>query len=235
MSTEGVSSVTPEIKAIIQSILSVFETGSVEPKYHKLVVMADGKDHSYQITYGMHQTTEQGHLAELISLYLTKADDVHNAQFKPYSSKIGRVPLYADKEFKRLLIDAGLNDEAMKAAQREFFDGAYWTPAERFFHNNEFEENLSMLVIYDSYIHSGGVPTFLRNRFSEKVPVNGGNERKWIESYTDARHQWFRNNSSELLSKCVYRTQCFKNQITIGNWDLSLPVNANGTIVPKKI
>lgn len=218
-------------KEKIQAIISVFETGSATPKYHKLVVMADGVGRALQITYGKHQTTEESHLAELIEKYVEITDDEHKRLFTPYLSKIGRIPLYDDKEFKRLLIDAGLNDLKMKEAQDSFFDKTYWVPAEIFFTKNKFTENLSMLVIYDSHIHSGGVPTFLRKRFSEKVPVNSGEEKKWIESYVDVRHQWLKFHSSELLQRCVYRTQCFKNQISVSNWDLSKPVNANGIII----
>jgi hypothetical protein len=46
------------------------------------------------------------------------------------------------------------------------------------FKKNGFTLPLSMLVIYDSYIHSGGIRNDLRKRFAEWVPAEGRNEKK---------------------------------------------------------
>ena len=89
-----------------------------------------------------------------------------------------------------------------------------------------------MLVIYDSYIHSGSIPMFLRKRFKEFTPVNEGDEKKWITSYIDVRHQWLKYHEKPILRKTIYRTQVFINEIEKGNWNLEkLPINANGIIV----
>ncbi len=219
-------------KEKIQSIVSVFETGSATPKYYKLVVMNDGKDKSRQITYGKHQTTEQGNLVELVAMYVAAPGAKYAAQLTPYLCKIGRIPLHNDVAFKQLLIDAAVNDIAvMQKVQDDFFDKLYWNPAEKFCDTNDFKKLLSKLVIYDSHIHSGSVPPFLRRRFAEKVPVKGGSEEKWIASYVETRHQWLQYHDNELLRRTVYRTQCFKNQIASSNWDLTQPVNANGIII----
>ena len=89
-----------------------------------------------------------------------------------------------------------------------------------------------MLVIYDSYIYSGSVPMFLRKRFTELTPVNRGDEKKWITSYVDVRHQWLKYHEKPILRKTIYRTQTFINEIERGNWNLEkLPINANGVNV----
>jgi chitosanase len=107
-----------------------------------------------------------------------------------------------------------------------------YSRAFRFFEQNQFTLPLSLLVIYDSYIHSGSVPTFLRKRFGEFPPAAGGDEKKWSSSYVDIRHQWLKYHANALLRKTLYRTQCFKDQIAADNWLLAkLPVIANGVAV----
>jgi len=89
-----------------------------------------------------------------------------------------------------------------------------------------------MLVTYDSYIHSGRIPMFLRKRFKELQPLKGGNEKKWITSYVDVRHQWLKYHEKPILRKTIYRTQVFINEIERNNWNLEkLPINANGVKV----
>ena len=90
---------------------------------------------------------------------------------------------------------------------------------------------LSLLVIYDSYIHSGSVPVFLRERFSERPPVNGGDEKAWITAYINVRYSWLKTNPKVVLQGTVYRPQCMKDQIAANNWALHLPVNAHGVLV----
>ena len=85
-----------------------------------------------------------------------------------------------------------------------------------------------MLVIYDSYIHSGSVLTRLRNRFAERTPINGGDEKAWIKAYVEARHNWLENNGNLLIRKTIYRTNCFKEQLQAGNWDLQQDVVIRG-------
>ena len=221
---------TPEIKNKIQQIVNVFETGKPEGRYELLVVMNDGPGGKPQITYGRSQTTEYGNLKSLLQLYAGKSG-TYASDLQAFIPLIGNTPLHNNTGFKKLLRDAGYNDPVMKTAQDEFFDTTYYQPALKFFNTNEFLLPLSLLVIYDSYIHSGRVPDFLRRRFGEKTPANGGNEKEWISRYCDVRHQWLKYHSNELLQKTIYRTNCFKEQITLSNWDLAQPVVANGVSV----
>jgi chitosanase len=88
-----------------------------------------------------------------------------------------------------------------------------------------------MLVIYDSYVHSGGILSFLRRRFITAVPASGGNEKEWINNYVEVRQSWLANHSNPVLRKTVYRTHCFQEQMIRNNWDLSKPVVANGITI----
>jgi chitosanase len=152
--------------------------------------------------------------------------------FVPYLDKIGVIPLIDDDHFKGLLVQAAREDQIMRDTQDAFFDELYWNPALAWFERNGFKRPLSMLVVYDSYIHSGRVPMFLRKRFTEYPPAKGGDEIKWTTSYVEARHQWLKYHRKKVLRNTVYRTQTFLNEIERDNWDMEkLPINANGVEV----
>lgn len=218
-------------KTLIQSIVNVFETGTPEGKYDKLVIYDDGVNGSHQITYGKSQTTEQGNLSRLIDMYVDN-EGIFANDFVPYLEKIGKEPLVDDENFKRLLIKAAREDKIMRETQDNFFDEVYWLPAMQWFERNGFNLPLSRLVTYDSYIHSGSIPMFLRKRFIEPPPAKGGNEKKWVASYVEVRHQWLKYHEKPILRKTIYRTQTFLNEIARENWKLDkLPINANGVNV----
>lgn len=220
-----------EKKDLIQKVINVFETGTPEGKYDMLVIYDDGVNDSYQITFGRSQTTEQGNLGKLIDMYIEDggayADD-----FVPYLEKIGVEPLADDEKFKNLLLQAARKDQIMRDTQDRFFDKHYWEPAVEWAQRNGFKLPLSMLVIYDSYIHSGRIPMFLRKRFMEYPPSRGGDEKKWTGSYMETRHQWLKYHEKRILRKTIYRTQTFLNERQKNNWELNdLPINANGVNV----
>ena len=80
--------------------------------------------------------------------------------------------------------------------------------------------------------HSGGIREALRNRFRESTPSKGGDEKAWVRSYVEARHNWLSNHSNKLLRKTVYRTQCFRSEIARENWMLDrLPIKMHGVAV----
>jgi chitosanase len=213
-------------KIKIQSIVNVFETGSATGDYSNVSIYSDGPGNKKQITYGKAQTTEFGNLSKLLTSYVSNngkyADDI-----KPYLSRIGKgSSLYNESRLIAALKSAG-DDNIMKQTQDDFFNTVYWMPALNWFNSKQFTEALSMLVIYDSFIHSGSIMQFLRNRFSEKVPVAGGSERRWINEYVNTRHNWLSTHTSRpILRKTIYRTQCFKDQIAKNNWDLKQVVLA---------
>ena len=226
-------SITPELKSRIQQAVNAFETGSAQGDYSEVVCYKDYKDpvagtFSVQVTYGRSQTTEFGNLKDLIQEYVN-ANGVYAVQLKAYLNRIGIPPsLAADKAFQQALIDAGKQDPIMKTCQDAFFDKEYYSPANTWFVTHGFSLPLSMLVIYDSHVHSGGILSFLRRKFTTATPAAGGNEKEWINNYVEVRQSWLANNANPLLRKTVYRTHCFQQQMFNNNWDLAQPFFANG-------
>ena len=222
----------PNKKDKIEQIVNCFETGSKEGDYSDVTLFRDGPNRRLQVTYGKAGVTEYGgNLKLLLNHYIEKKGAQADA-IQPYISKIGKIPsvIAVDKEFVALLKTAG-HDPIMREAQDEIFDSAYWKPAFKFFTDLGFTTNLAMLVIYDSFIHSGSIPSWLRNRFSESPPSRGGDEKKWIKSYVETRHQWLKFHSNPLLRNTIYRTNTFKAAIAQDDWILDDVVNANGVRV----
>lgn len=212
----------------IMKILNVFETGTLKQDYSSVFVYNDGPNKIKQITLGK-GLTEFGNLPELIKNY-SEANGIYSDSLKKYVGRIGSLPsLHGDSQLLDILNKAG-SDPVMQKEQDKIFSKRYWEPAMSFFETNKFTEPLSLLVIADSTLHSGSVPYWIRRRFSERPPALGGDERKWISSYVKARHDWLWSKGG-LLRNTVYRTNCFKEQISRGNWDLSEPVSANGILV----
>jgi len=222
---------TPDQKRICEQVINVFETGSPQGIYSAIAVLKDGPHKMRQVTYGRSQTTEYGNLHELLEMYVASGGS-YAGQLQPYIEKIGVTPLADDSQFKQLLRDAGKKDPVMRQTQDTFFDKRYFQPAMRWGDDNGFTLPLSALVIYDSFIHSGSILPFLRKRFPEMPPAKGGDEKRWISQYVDARHQWLATADNVVLHQTIYRTACFKNEIARGNWDLAqLPIKAHGVDV----
>jgi chitosanase len=218
-------------KRLIERVVNVFETGSVNGNYAAIAIFNDGPNNIKQITYGRSQTTEYGNLRELVQNY-SASSGTYSKKLKPYVEKIGRSVLTDNDDFKDLLKRAGKEDPVMKKVQDVFFDERYYKPAIKWATDNGFILPLSALVIYDSFIHSGGILGVIRQMFPETTPKNGGNEIEWTTAYVVARHGWLANHPREAVRRTTYRTQCFINEIAKGNWTLGmLPVNANGTKV----
>jgi chitosanase len=211
--------ITDPIKKKIQNTVSVFETSSLKPRYDIIALLHDGPKGIKQVTYGKHQTTEFGNLKALLEKY-SRSLGRYSKDFIPYLSKIGVTPLADNQAFINLLRYAG-TDIVMHEVQDAFFDQYYWNPALSFFLRNGFRLPLSMLVIYDSYIHSGSIPSWLRNDFKEKVPAAGGDEKAWTTSYVTTRDNWLEHHPNKVLQNTDYRTDCMLAAIQAGNWDLS--------------
>ena len=218
--------ISNEIKNKIQKIVNIFETGTPNGDYGCISLYDDGPNGIKQITYGKSQTTEWGNLPKLIDLYIQN-NGKYSSEFLKYDDSFGRVSLVTNKDFLVLLKKAA-TDPVMIESQDSFFDTHYWEPAYKWFDRNCFELNLSMLVIYDSFIHSGSILKFLRQKFSEKIPADGGDEKKWIEQYCNARLNWLKNHSNPILRKTTYRVNNFIEAIEKNNWHLKSEFLANG-------
>jgi chitosanase len=210
----------------IRQIIRCFETGTVSgADYGAYVTFNDGPGNRKQITYGAAQTTEFGNLKTLLEMYIV-AKGKYWREFQDVIHLVGvrsNDTLANNPEFVRLLKEAG-KDSAMHKVQDRFFMISYFNPALQWFERNGFKLPLSMLVIYDSYTHSGSVLAFLRNSFAEKVPADGGDEKKWVEAYVNARDHWLETHTGRpILRNTDYRTDSFIYAIREDNWMLDKP------------
>lgn len=205
-------------KSLIKKILLAFEQSSTKIKYDKIYLFEDGPNRKKQITVSF-GVTEYGNLKKMIRTYCLK-NGKFSEQFIPYISSIGKNSLVDDKKFVNLLKESA-TDPIMQQTQEEAYDEMYIDPAYGFCSKNNFTEELSKLVICDSYLHSGSVLSLLRNMFSERPPINGGDEKVWIKSYCEARRKWLENHSNKILNKTVYRMDFMLDRIKKGDWSLS--------------
>ena len=216
-------------KKIVQT-LNVFETGSKDGNYSQISLYKDGPGDIKQITYGRSQTTEFGHLKTMLQEYVA-AGGIEANNIRPYLARMGKTPsLCTETPLLNALKRAG-KDPIMITTQDKIFDLLYYIPAYNWFVSLGFTKALSLLVIYDSFIHSGSVLGFLRERFTEHTPSNGGNENVWIKQYVDTRYKWLANHPRKVLRETLYRPNCFKACIKADNWDLTLAFKANGTVI----
>lgn len=209
----------------MNSVINAFENSSKERNYTSVFTWNDGPNEKKQITLSV-GFTQAGNLQKVIQDYISNdgkhADELKKYNWSDYSLAYNSRAIQALKE--------ACKDPIMMKSQDKIFDEMYWIPAKRFFDRNGFTENLSMLVIFDSYLHSGSVPSWLRDDFKERPPAAGGRERVWINDYVNARHNWLWNKGGQLRTSS-YRTRCFKEQIKNENWNLDKPINANGVII----
>ncbi len=225
-----------QTKSKIKSIINCFETSTTTIDYDKISIFNDGPGNIKQITLSKGATEWGGALRKIVTLYVSK-NGKYSDDFRTYvdgfgSNEIGKNSLVYDKTFINLLIKASREDQLMRDAQEEIYESVYFAPALAFFEKHEFKSPLALLVIYDSYIHSGSVPDFLRKRFSALPPSKGGDEKEWIKAYVDVRHQWLKHHSRPILRGTVYRTNTFKKLIAEDNWDLNGKITTgNGCVV----
>ncbi|CAB5226345.1 Glycoside hydrolase, family 46 [uncultured Caudovirales phage] len=216
-----------DTKQTIIKILNCFETGKPETNYSSIYCWNDGPNNTKQVTLGRGYT-EQGTLWDVFEKYKSlggsNADKL--ISFKKYK---GDQTLPKNKEFLSLIINTAKSDEKFKIAQDEIYEKVYWVRGNNWFKSKGFILPLSLLVIQDSYLQSGSMLKFLINKFSEKVPSEGGNEKKWIQQYCLVRKNWLANHSRKILNNTVYRPEFCLKQIENNNWKLDkFPIYANG-------
>jgi chitosanase len=219
--------------ARIQNVLCLAEMNSQTMPYHRTVVMNDGPSQIPQVTYSI-GFTQYGTLADVLADY-KKRGGIHAAALAKYP--LNSRATTNRKSFRDLLAKAGREDQAMRDAQDHIFKTRYLDRAFRWAEAEGFMLPLSYLVIADSFLHSGSMMTFLRQRFAEKTPKNGGNEKKWTADYVKVRHEWLRTHSRPLLRKTIYRTTYLDKLIAMNDWDLDSyhTVELNGTFpIPPK-
>ena len=209
-----------DTKNLIKKILLAFEQSSTTIKYDKIYKYEDGPNDIKQITVSF-GVTEYGNLKKLVESYVNKSGK-HASELKEYIPLIGKSPLVNDEKFVGLLKESG-SDPIMHEVQEQAYEDMYITPAYKFCEVNGFEQNLSKLVICDSYLQSGSILQLLRNRFATVVPVKGGDEKQWIIDYCRARRAWLENHTKKILNNTVYRMDFMLDLIKKGDWTLSNP------------
>jgi chitosanase len=209
----------------IRQIIRYFETSKISgANYGAMAMFNDGPGGRKQLTYGASQATEFGNLKTLIKMYVNEKGKYAHA-LSPFLSRIGDLQqpsLCENALFVQRLKDAAA-DPIMQQVQDRFFMIYYFNPARQWFERNKFTLPLSLLVIYDSHVHSGSILKFLRNAFAEKVPFDGGDEKAWITAYVKQRDHWLETHSRKILQNTDYRTDSFIYAIAHDNWMLDEP------------
>lgn len=218
-----------ELIEFIKNVLLAFEQSSSKIRYDKVYMFKDGPEGVQQITLSF-GITEYGNLQKFIREYCLR-NGAFSSQLSPYISKIGKVSLVKDAKFVSLLKESAV-DPIMQQCQEDAFEKMYIDPAILWCSKNQLNLPLSKLVVADSFLHSGSILTLLRDRFAEKVPVNGGDEKMWIESYCKTRKSWLENHSNPVLPPTAYRMKFMLDLINMNDWSLSQKqYNANGNII----
>jgi len=216
-------------------VLKAAETGTASGDYSLVTVLADGKGGRRQVTLGIQFDEASGDLGRVLDLY-AKNGGRHAQELSRYRQLIDTgdntsTVLAKNNTFKALLKRAG-SDPVMQAVQDNIFASETWDPAQRWFTENGFTLPLSMLVIADSFLQSGLMLQFLRNRFREVPPAQGGREKVFITDYTYVRNNWLSDHPNRAIHNSAYRTRCYLAQINSENWNLdSLPIVMNGVKV----
>ncbi len=224
--------ITAEQKDSINKILEVFETGRIGDNYDTIALLPDGPNKRVQITFGKHQTTEYGQLPNLLTQYVRRGGLLAD-YIKPYLHTMGQRGKSSFANDKTLLkhLRNTANDPIMRELQDSFFEKEYFEPALLWATQQGFTLPLSMLVIYDSYIHSGQIRDDIRKAFPERPPVRGGDEKTWIAQYLQARENWLSKHSNRVVRNTVYRTNEMQEFIAEDNWNLERPLNVRGIII----
>lgn len=206
--------------SLIKKVLLAFEQSTTSIAYDRVYFMNDGPNDCKQITlsFGL---TEYGNLKSLIKSYIFKNGKYASA-LTDYVPKIGETPLVNDQTFIGLLKSAG-KDPVMQECQEAAYDNMYITPAMKWCDKSRLTSPLSQLVVADSFLQSGSILMSLRNKFADKLPSLGGDEKKWINAYCIVRRDWLANHPRKILNGTVYRMNFMQHCIEDNDWDLSAP------------
>jgi chitosanase len=219
----------------IRRVLSVAETDREQWDASSVFTYADDNRFSpprKQVTLSIGFTEGGGNLLKVLQRYY-EIDGGLKDRLRTYHPGMGRKDLPSlanNNEFIKLLKLAG-NDPKMRIAQNEMFEILYMAPAIEWATKYGFQLPLSFLVVADSFLHSGSMLDFLMNSFPDKKPSAGGDEKKWINAYLNARLQWLKQHSNKVLRTTIYRVECFIRAGKNDNWDLTKPVVMNGTTI----
>ncbi len=223
---------TPQQIATIDAILSTFETGRPLRRYAALTFSTGDKG---QLTYGKHQASlTSGNLGKLVAAYLAEADTLHGDALRPFlPALVAQDPAVNHNSYLKNLLRAAADDPIMQQVQDAFFSATYWGPAARDAVARGFQEPLSFAVRYDSQVHGSWskIAKLTQQDLGDSAQVG---ERAWIAGYVARREAWLAGGSGD-LPNTVYRMQAFRDLISIGAWDLALPIVVRGEPISPEV
>lgn len=206
--------------AKVKAIVSIFETGNPVGDYAACAVLNDGAG----ISYGTHQFTHSsGSLRSVVERYLASGGAIGRAVMENRTVILRKTTraaikaLASDTKFVKALKAAAVTRE-MRMAQDAVAYEQYMKPAADECEQRGFVLPLSLAVVYDSAVH--GSWERLSNHVDEP------DEKTWITEYVRLRHKWLL--SVPRLRPTAYRTAFFLTQISLGRWQLELPLIVRG-------
>lgn len=211
------------------SVIRIYETGMPVGDYGKVSVRADGPGGVRQISYGVCQFAQYWTLGTVLQSYLDQ-QGTYSKELKPYAKLFndyyktkkltsGFTSLPNDMFFRNFLSMAGQQDPVMRKVQDDIYKRLFFDPAYHFFLAEGFTYPLSLLVLFDTFVHTGpnSMP-LIRLKFKEPTPAFGGEEKKWIKGFIEAKRDYLLNIPK--LVKTVYRMDTFANAVANNNWEL---------------
>jgi chitosanase len=207
--------------AVINAILSIFETGTVKGRYAS-VVFAEGD--KGELTYGKHQTTlASGNLAKLVAKYVAAPGAVFAAELTRYVPDLqARLHQLNFDRYLKNLLRAAADDSTMRRVQDDFFSEEYQKPAFEDGDKMGLRDALSYCIRYDGQVH-GSWGKIAKETDAEVGKIAEAGERTWVSTYVALRRQFLANGPG-LLPKTVYRMDAFRGLIKMGAFDLALPL-----------
>lgn len=206
----------------IRAIVNVIEYGSPDPKYDRLIVIAD------DIYYGQTQSSlRAGALLLLVNEYIERNGAQLRTRFLSYLARIEAkdATLTGDESFLALLREAA-SDPAMIDAQEAQFRHRYLASAFREAERIGIRTPLGVAVVFESRMH--GSWNMIRDRTQhelEGTPASGVDERQWVTAYLRNRKRWLETHRFELLRASSWRSATLLELAESGNWELLPPFN----------
>ena len=215
-----------------KAIVNIFETGRLKGDYGRVTVAANDPGH---LSYGRSQTTlASGNLFLLIHQYCSTPNARLGTRLSPFLSRLRDRDLTLDtnSELKSILADAGL-DLVMQKVQDQFFDAAYWQPANRLAAGLKLTSALGITTVYDSVIH-GSFQRIKASTQASFLNAAAPTEKEWISRYLALRHAWLANHTNLLLRKTVYRMTTLQDLTSQNRWELEAPLRIRGIAITQK-
>ena len=219
---------TDSQKSTAQAIVNIFETGRPQGDYARITVIPGDTGH---LTYGRAQVSlASGNLGLLIADYCAATGAVHADALRPHIDALRQRDVSLDNnESLRATLTAAGADPVMCTIQDQFFDRAFWNPAERHAAATGITTPLGVAIVFDSCIQGGWIA------LSSPLIAQHGQppaiaEAAWLCLYVNARREFLKNGHPPLPST-AYRMDAFAELIATGKWDLDLPLTIRGVTI----